>query len=42
MKKILTLLACAAITVMATQAHEVGGDISLLPKYEANGARYYT
>ena len=41
MKKILTLLACAAITVMATQAHEVGGDISLLPKYEANGARYY-
>lgn len=42
MKKILTLLACAAITVMAAQAHEVGGDISLLPKYEANGARYYT
>ena len=40
MKKILIALCLLAGTVLS-QANVVGGDISLLPNYEAKGAKYY-
>lgn len=40
MKKYALLLIMLATTIGAFAAREVGGDISLLSRYEANGARY--
>ncbi len=36
------ILLCLAIATTANAQKYAGGDISLLPKYEANGAKYYT
>ena len=43
MRKITFLLTCLMLTSLASNAAAkyVGGDISLLPKYEERGARYY-
>ena len=35
------ILLCCAVWLMSVAAHEVGGDISLLTRYEQNGAKYY-
>lgn len=41
MKKLLALMAFCGLTVAADAQKYVGGDISLLPSYEAAGAQYY-
>ena len=40
MKKVLLLIVCAVLTTTLSAQKYVGGDISLLPSYEANGAQY--
>ena len=39
-KALLTLITLIAVTTVSAQKY-VGGDISLLTKYEANGAKYF-
>lgn len=41
MRKLLLLLLFTVVTTMVSAQKYVGGDISLLTKYEANGAKYY-
>lgn len=41
MKKALLLTICCILSFAASAQKYVGGDISLLTKYEANGAKYY-
>ena len=42
MKKTLLLTICCILSIAASaQDQFVGGDISLLTKYETNGAKYY-
>ena len=41
MKKLLLTTIICVLATMAQAQKYVGGDISLLPKYEANGAKYY-
>jgi len=41
MKTLFTMVLTTVIALTASAQKYVGGDISLLPKYEANGAKYY-
>ena len=41
MKKTLLLTLCLVLTTMVSAQKYVGGDISLLTKYETNGAKYF-